>query len=140
MAQPPTRLSPEVEEAHAALVKCLHGTILKTEINVPAKQQSAVETLTTLVQNVLREPGNEKFRRVRATNETFKARLLSVKGGEEFLKVLGFRDQTIDFTRFLVLSDAQYNAECVRRTALAAGRNTGAVACTASLARSNSSS
>jgi len=132
MAQLPTRLAPEVEEAQcvraaarrgspdappadrlssALLVKTLHGTILNSVNNVPAKQQSAVETLTTLVQNMLREPQNDKFRRVRATNETFKARLLSVKGGEEFLKALGFRDQTADFTRFLVLADSHFNEE-----------------------------
>jgi hypothetical protein len=109
----PTRLSPEVEEAHAKLVKALHGTILQAANNAPPKQQSAVDSLTTLIGNILREPGNEKFRRVRCTNETLKARLLGVKGGEDFLRTCGFREQTIDFTRFLVLPS--YNEECDHR-------------------------
>ena len=105
-------MAPEVEEAHGALVKALHGTLLQAHVNAPSLQRSAVDTLLTLVQNVLREPGNEKFRRLRATNELFKTRVLAAKGADEFLSSLGFRSQTLDFVRFLVLDDAHFNDEC----------------------------
>lgn len=115
------RLSKELEEAHDALVKALHGTILLAKLNNPCAAKACMETLSTMVSNVLREPDNDKFRRVRCSNEAFRSRVLAVKGGEEFLKAAvrrpsprarcalsqrvpqGWRDQTVDFTRHLVL-------------------------------------
>ncbi len=86
VSPPPLRLAPEVEEAHAKLVKALHGSILQAHLNAPPKQALCVEALLRLVQNCLAHPEEEKYRRVRATNESFRARVLAVKGGEDFLK------------------------------------------------------
>jgi len=99
----PSRLAPHVEEAHSALVSALHGTILQSHVNAPPKQMACVETLSKMVHNVIDNPGEEKYRRVRCTNEAFKTRVLAVKGGEEFLRAAGWREQTIEFTRHLVL-------------------------------------
>jgi hypothetical protein len=43
-------LAPEAEEARPKLVKALHGTLLQTHINAPAKQQAAVDALLKMVQ------------------------------------------------------------------------------------------
>jgi PUB domain len=101
----PLRLAPHVEEAHSALVSALHGTILQSHVNAPPKQMACVEALGKMVHNVIDNPGEagEKYRRVRCTNEAFKTRVLAVKGGEEFLRAAGWREQTIEFTRHLVL-------------------------------------
>jgi hypothetical protein len=64
-------------------------------------------------QNVLREPGNAKFRRVRCGNDAFKARVAAVRGGEDFLRAAGWRDATITFERHLVHADAPHSDECV---------------------------
>jgi hypothetical protein len=69
-------------------------------------------------QNVLREPANAKFRRVRAGNEAFKTAVVACKGGEDYLRAAGWRDATIDFARHLVLADALFNDECVGGVAL----------------------
>ena len=66
-----------------------------------------------VAQNVVREPGNAKFRRVRCSNEAFKSRIAAVRGGEDFLRAAGWRDATITFERHLVLSDAPHSDECV---------------------------
>jgi len=66
---------------------------------------------------VLREPGNDKFRRVRVGNEAFKARVGCVRGGEDFLRAAGWRDATITFERHLVHADAPHSDECVKRQA-----------------------
>jgi hypothetical protein len=64
---------------------------------------------------VLREPANDKFRRVRVGNETFKARVGAVRGGEDYLRAAGWRDATITFERHLVHADAPHSEECVTR-------------------------
>ena len=64
-------------------------------------------------QNVVREPGNAKFRRVRCGNDAFKARIAAVRGGEDFLRAAGWRDATITFERHLVHTDAPHSDECV---------------------------
>ncbi len=62
---------------------------------------------------MLREPANDKFRRVRVGNETFKARVGAVRGGEDYLRAAGWRDATITFERHLVHADAPHSEECV---------------------------
>lgn len=64
---------------------------------------------------MLREPGNDKFRRVRVGNEAFKTRVGCVRGGEDFLRAAGWRDATITFERHLVHADAPLSDECVTR-------------------------
>ena len=65
---------------------------------------------------MLREPGNDKFRRVRVGNEAFKARVGAVRGGDDFLRAAGWRDATITFERHLVHADAPHSEECVTRS------------------------
>lgn len=55
---------------------------------VPA--DGAVEVVLKLLRNVVREPGNEKFRRIRMSNPKIKEAVGEVKGGVELLECLGF--------------------------------------------------
>nr|XP_010910270.1 plant UBX domain-containing protein 2-like [Elaeis guineensis] len=55
---------------------------------VPA--DGAVEVVLKLLRNVVREPGNEKFRRIRMGNPKIKEAVGEVKGGVELLECLGF--------------------------------------------------
>ncbi|EHA8587032.1 plant UBX domain-containing protein 2-like [Cocos nucifera] len=50
----------------------------------------AVEVVLKLLRNVVREPGNEKFRRIRMGNPKIKEAVGEVKGGVELLESLGF--------------------------------------------------
>lgn len=108
--------SEECADGRAKLVAALHGTLLMTHVNAAGKQAVAVDTLLKLVQNVLREPWAEKFRRVRCSNEAIKTKLLGVKGCEEFLRAAGFKSVTLEFERYLLL-EAGFNAECALRRA-----------------------
>jgi hypothetical protein len=92
-----------VEEAHSALVAALHGSILQTAHNPAPKQAACVETLLRLLKNVEEHPGEEKYRRVKCTNEKIKSLVLGVKGGEAYLKACGWREGVYDFTRHRVL-------------------------------------
>ncbi|KAI3932828.1 hypothetical protein MKX01_031810 [Papaver californicum] len=55
-----------------------------------AKVKRAFQTLLTYVGNVAKNPDEEKFRKIRLTNQSFQDRVGSMKGGVEFLEVLGF--------------------------------------------------
>jgi UBX domain-containing protein 6 len=52
---------------------------------------AAVEVVKRLLGNLLREPGNDKFRRVRLSNPRIKEALADREGGVELLEAVGFR-------------------------------------------------
>lgn len=53
--------------------------------------RDSVEVVLRLLGNVVREPGNEKFRRIRMGNPKIKEVVGDVKGGVELLESVGFR-------------------------------------------------
>ena len=81
------------------------------------------------VQNALREPDNPKLRRVRCSNEAYKARVASAAGAEPFLRAAGWRDATLQFERHLLLPEPSAACEeCVRGGSAAATTARGLVA------------
>ncbi|XP_027346267.1 chromatin assembly factor 1 subunit A-B [Abrus precatorius] len=64
-----------------------------------AKVKRAFQTLLTYVGNVARNPDEEKFRKIRLSNQSFQERVGSLKGGIEFLEICGF--EKIDGGEFL---------------------------------------
>ncbi|XP_020206127.1 UBX domain-containing protein 1 [Cajanus cajan] len=66
-----------------------------------ARVKRAFQTLLTYVGNVARNPNEEKFRKIRLTNQSFQERVGSLKGGIEFLEICGF--EKIDGGEFLFL-------------------------------------
>jgi UBX domain-containing protein 6 len=50
-----------------------------------------VEVVKRLLGNLLKEPGNDKFRRVRLSNPRIKEALADREGGVELLEAVGFR-------------------------------------------------
>ena len=73
----------------------------------------AVETLLKLVTNVVKNPGEAKFRRIRAENAAVKSKLLSAgANAESLLTLLGFEITTEGMERVFVLSD--YGFDVVR--------------------------
>ncbi|KAJ1289610.1 hypothetical protein BS78_02G178100 [Paspalum vaginatum] len=57
----------------------------------PAPPAAAVEVVKRLLGNLLREPGNDKFRRVRLGNPRIKEAVADREGGLELLEAVGFR-------------------------------------------------
>ncbi|RDX70829.1 UBX domain-containing protein 1, partial [Mucuna pruriens] len=66
-----------------------------------ARVKRAFQTLLTYVGNVARNPDEEKFRKIRLSNQSFQERVGSLKGGIEFLEICGF--EKIDGGEFLFL-------------------------------------
>ncbi|XVF29112.1 hypothetical protein REPUB_Repub15cG0091700 [Reevesia pubescens] len=67
-----------------------------------AKVKTAFQTLLTYIGNVARNPEEEKFRKIRLTNQTFQDRVGSLKGGVEFFEICGF--EKVEGDQFLFLS------------------------------------
>ncbi|KAI6674428.1 hypothetical protein NL676_002334 [Syzygium grande] len=66
-----------------------------------ARVKRAFQTLLIYVGNVVKNPDNEKFRRIRLSNPAFQSRVGSLEGGVEFLELCGF--EKIDGGKFLFL-------------------------------------
>lgn len=66
-----------------------------------AKVKRAFQTLLTYVGNVAKNPGEEKFRKIRLSNPTFHDRVGSLKEGLDFLELCGF--EKIEEGEFLYL-------------------------------------
>ncbi|GMY26798.1 GRB10-interacting GYF protein 2-like isoform X2 [Fagus crenata] len=67
-----------------------------------AKVKRAFQTLLTYVGNVVRNPDEEKFRKIRLSNQSFHERVGALKGGIEFLELCGF--ENIEGGEFLFLT------------------------------------
>lgn len=75
----------------------------------------AVETLLKLVTNVVKNPGEPKFRRIRAENAAVKSKLLSAgANAESLLTLLGFEITTEGLERVFVLSDHGFDVVRLR--------------------------
>ncbi|PQP95120.1 UBX domain-containing protein 4 [Prunus yedoensis var. nudiflora] len=66
-----------------------------------AKVKRAFQTLLTFVGNVARNPDEEKYRKIRLTNQSFQDRVGSFKGGIEFLELCEF--ERVEGSEFLFL-------------------------------------
>ncbi|CAD6225041.1 unnamed protein product [Miscanthus lutarioriparius] len=81
---------------------------------------ASVEVVKRLLGNLLREPGNDKFRRVRLGNPRIKEAVANRKGGVELLEAVGFSVGDEGGEPFAVMgevpSDARLNG--IRRAVL----------------------
>ncbi|CCA66584.1 hypothetical protein PIIN_00267 [Serendipita indica DSM 11827] len=63
----------------------------------PATLEATLKMLSTIADNLLREPDNEKYQRFKPTNSLIKKNLVEVKGAIEYAVALGFRAEVIHF-------------------------------------------
>merc|ERR1712183_983242 len=56
----------------------------------------ACQTLYKVVGNIVQNPDEEKYRKIRCSNKTFSEKVLPVKGTREFIKAIGFEEVEID--------------------------------------------
>ena len=55
-----------------------------------------VETLCKYMDNILENPTEEKFRKIRKTNKAYLERVAGIEGHDLFIQALGFETQAID--------------------------------------------
>ncbi|KAJ3681236.1 hypothetical protein LUZ60_015725 [Juncus effusus] len=68
-----------------------------------AKVKRAFQTLLKIVGNVAKTPNEDKYRRIRLSNPTFKEKVGNFKGGIEFLEICGFEKMKIGDEFYLLM-------------------------------------
>lgn len=69
--------------------ECLRS-LKKNHKDEDARVKKAFQTLFTYAGNVVKNPDEEKFRKIRLSNQAFQDRVGGLKGGIEFLELCGF--------------------------------------------------
>lgn len=87
-------------ENDPGLTSCL---IIKN-CNTLDKAEDCIETLKKYLQNIIANPAEEKFQRIRKSNRIFSDKVAPAEGSAEFLKAAGFHEQECDGEPFLVWS------------------------------------
>lgn len=91
--------------------KSLTACLIILNCNVKEKAEMCIETLTKYLENIINNPDEEKYRKIRMSNRIFCDKVKCVEGGLEFLHGAGFIEQTIDDDIFLIYSDEIVNEE-----------------------------
>lgn len=89
------------------------SVLMLFSLNGAEKRRIASETLQKYIRNLIDNPDEPKFRRIRIANKAFQERVLSAKGGREFLEACGFQERMESFSEgaepeaFLVIGSDQ---------------------------------
>ena len=89
--------------------------IIQTLNKAPSKVKVCVDVLCKYLDNIIDNPQEEKFQRIRASNKTFQEKVVSMRGSEEYLQAIGFTVKTVpgpdgEEDAYFVL-DAQHAAD-----------------------------
>lgn len=83
--------------------------------NKPTDQLRCLTMLRTIATNVLSEPGNPKFWRIKAKNGALSKNVLGVRGGRAFLVAMGFVPAVIEFEQHFQLIGLDQEVNQVKR-------------------------
>lgn len=85
------------------------ATLMITSLNNTESRKIAIETIRKYLQNIMENQNDPKFRKIRMSNKAFQERVLSVKGGREFLEAVGFEEREEEnggaSDKFLVMNE-----------------------------------
>ena len=95
-------VSPVIQEAKNKLVRIMISQVTNITANSPPVQEACVATLHKLCDNVLSNPSEEKFRKVRANNAMMKRKVSACRGGVEFLLASGWTREVENFEPYFV--------------------------------------
>ncbi|OXM77084.1 hypothetical protein C364_05600 [Cryptococcus neoformans Bt63] len=95
----PALTDKEEKELKLKFGKLLNRGIVRD--NGYKESAEAVETLLKIANNIL-SSDDPKYRIMKATNGMLQKKVLSVKGGHDYIIALGFRTKTVDFVKLYV--------------------------------------
>lgn len=75
---------------------------LYTDVRAPGVSKLCMKTCCTFVRNLMKDPDNDKFRRINLDNEAVQKRVTKINGGLIILKGIGFTEAK-DGSSFLVM-------------------------------------
>ncbi|KAH7482483.1 hypothetical protein PRIC1_006874 [Phytophthora ramorum] len=80
----------------------------------PARAIAAAETLIKMLTNVVKNPREEKFRKIRLSNAAIQSKLVAVPGAVDILAEAGFSRMELDGEVYLMLTADAFQAEQVQ--------------------------
>ncbi|GFU35333.1 UBX domain-containing protein 6 [Nephila pilipes] len=89
-------------EQERGLTACL---IIHTVNENKEKVSIGIETLARYLSNILDNPNEEKYRKIRLNNKVFQERIVGLEGALDFLNAAGFNKQVISDEDYLVFSE-----------------------------------
>lgn len=105
-------------EQERGLTACL---IIHTVNENKEKVHIGIETLAKYLTNILDNPDEEKYRKIRLNNKVFQERIVGLEGALDFLVAAGFDKQAIDNEDYLVYSDMDFeNLQMLKEALLSA--------------------
>uniref|UniRef100_A0A0A9HHB8 PUB domain-containing protein n=1 Tax=Arundo donax TaxID=35708 RepID=A0A0A9HHB8_ARUDO len=87
----PTKVKPAERVVTSEQLRDCLRTLKKNHKDDSARVTRAFQILLKIVANIVKNPAEEKFRRIRLSNPVFKDRVGSLQGGVEFLELCGFQ-------------------------------------------------
>ncbi|KAL3981755.1 PUB domain family protein [Acanthocheilonema viteae] len=85
------------------------STLMIFSLNGPQKMQNASETIQKYLKNLIENPDESKYHRIRINNKIFQERVSCANGGKEFLLACGFEEKDFfnneQLETFLVIPD-----------------------------------
>ncbi|KAM3726868.1 UBX domain-containing protein [Dirofilaria immitis] len=85
------------------------STLMIFSLNGPDKRQNASETIQKYLRNLIENPDENKYHRIRVNNKVFQERISCANGGKEFLLACGFEEKNLINNEqeepFLIISD-----------------------------------
>lgn len=82
----------------------LTACLIIVNCNTKDKAEPCIETLKKYLENIIHNPHEEKYHKIRMTNRVFLEKVQPVEGALEFLLAAGFLEKTIDNEQYLVWS------------------------------------
>lgn len=103
--QPPNEVAADTSDNGAVYV------LLRQD---PPRAITAAETLIKMLTNVVKNPQEEKFRKVRLSNAAIQSKLVAVPGATDILLEAGFTAVELEGDDFLLLTADMFEAERVQ--------------------------
>jgi hypothetical protein len=98
----PTAEDIVVQEARKKVLRALDSKVTQQD---DATALAAIETCLKLVNNIVANPMEPKFRKIRANNPGFSKKVLRCPGGQDLLLGLGFRTKVMEFEEMWVVEE-----------------------------------
>ena len=98
----PTAEDIVVQEARKKVLRALDSKVTQQD---DATALAAIETCLKLVNNIVANPMEPKFRKIRANNPGFSKKVLRCPGGQDLLLGLGFRTKVMEFEEMWIVEE-----------------------------------
>lgn len=79
----------------------LTACLIIVNCNVKDKAEACIETLRKYLENIVNNPNEEKYHKIRLSNRIYTEKVQNIEGSFEFLQAAGFKEETIDDDQFL---------------------------------------